>query len=391
MHVALVSECVRTHDETTDAEGPHIASLANSLVRRGAKVDVYTRRQNPVDDSELIGGDGYRIIKVDAGPAKPLPDERILPCIGTFGSVLRDHWALDRPDVIHAHSWVPALASVLAAREVDSPAVVSLHELAQGGTSGVPRASLERKIARSADRLVASSSEECEHLTRLGVARSKISIVPTGFDPSMFAPSGAAEAKKSQRRRIVVDSSEPGVQMMIEILEKMSDVELVVLGTAPDMRRLRKVAASRKVTRRVVFTGPILRSDRPALLRSADLFVCTSSSEPSGIATMEAMACGVPVVAYGVGWMHDLVVDEVTGRLIDPPNRREFVRAIELLVADELQLFALGVSAADRVQSRYSWDRIADDMTRSYDATVRGHHDRSHPTAPMPEARRYAV
>ena len=90
-------------------------------------------------------------------------------------------------------------------------------------------------------------------------------------------------------------------------------VELVIVGgpeppnldSDPEACRLRDLAGALGVARRVHLYGSVARADMPALLRSADVVVCSASYEPSGTVALEAMACGVPVVASGVGAMLD--------------------------------------------------------------------------------------
>ena len=86
------------------------------------------------------------------------------------------------------------------------------------------------------------------------------------------------------------------------------------LDDDPEARRLRALAAERGVADRVDLLGRVSRDDLPALMRSADAVVCVPWYEPFGIVPLEAMACGVPVVASAVGGMIDTVVDGVTGR-----------------------------------------------------------------------------
>ena len=92
------------------------------------------------------------------------------------------------------------------------------------------------------------------------------------------------------------------------------------------MRRLRAVAAAAGVADRVRFLGAVGRAEVPALLRSADAVVCVPWYEPFGIVPLEAMACGVPVVASAVGGLIDTVVDGVTGLLV-PPRRPDRLAA----------------------------------------------------------------
>ncbi|MBY4275311.1 glycosyltransferase [Rhodococcus fascians] len=408
MHVALVSEHVSPILDTVgiaaEQSAAQLGRLASSLARAGTRVDVYTRRQRPGLDEEILTPDGYRVVNLSAGPEHPMTEEQSIPHTSVFASSLRDHFSRQKPDVAHAHSWVSGLATVLASGAVGVPTVVSFHGLADvehprpglsGADSAVPRAAMERKIARSADRVIASCPDEADVLTRMGVARAKVSIVPTGVDLEDFDPSGPTVPRGQATCRVAMSGCNSEISTVIELLAKLEDTELVVIGgERPDstsVQQLREQATAQGMGGRVVFTGPVRHRHMSTLLRSADIFVCLSPTEAAGIVTLEAMACGLPVVAYGVGYVGDLVVDGITGRSIQPPNERHLARELELLVHNTSRQFALGVSGADRAQSRFSWDRVAEDTSRIYEATATAVYSRQHPKPPIPAARRYAV
>ena len=109
----------------------------------------------------------------------------------------------------------------------------------------------------------------------------------------------------------------------------------------------------------------------PALLRSADLVVCSPWYEPFGIVPLEAMACGVPVVASAVGGMLDSVVDGVTGVHVPPRDSAALAEAIGALLDAPDRRAALSRAGLERVRSRYSWDRVAADTAAVYQRTVR--------------------
>jgi len=88
--------------------------------------------------------------------------------------------------------------------------------------------------------------------------------------------------------------------------------------------------------------------------------------------TLQAMACGAPVVASAVGGMLDTVVDEVTGRWVAPKNPRACADAIHGLVHGPSLRAAMGRAGRQRVCERYSWDRVADDTERIYRRVLSG-------------------
>jgi hypothetical protein len=114
-----------------------------------------------------------------------------------------------------------------------------------------------------------------------------------------------------------------GYDTTIEALTRLPDTELLIAGGGdatpePEHDRLLTLADQLGVADRVRLIGQVAHPQMPALLRSADLVVCSPWYEPFGIVPLEAMACGVPVVASAVGGMLDSVVDGVTGAHVPP-------------------------------------------------------------------------
>jgi glycosyltransferase involved in cell wall biosynthesis len=107
----------------------------------------------------------------------------------------------------------------------------------------------------------------------------------------------------------------------------------------------------------------------PALLRSADLMIDVSWYEPFGMASLEAMACGTPVIASAIGGHLDTVVDGTTGLLVAPGQPKALARRIRKLLANPMLLEGFGIAAADRAQARYSWERIGRETLAVYQKT----------------------
>jgi glycosyltransferase involved in cell wall biosynthesis len=162
---------------------------------------------------------------------------------------------------------------------------------------------------------------------------------------------------------------------MIRALPAIREAELVIAGgppaaalaTDPEACRLRALAEQLGVGDRVHLIGAVAHQDMPALYRSANVVACTPWYEPFGIVPLEAMACGVPVIAAAVGGLTDTVVDEVTGCLVPPQDPGSCAEAANAILHEPFLARGLGGAGRVRARSRYSWDRIATDTQRVYD------------------------
>ena len=383
MKVAMVSEHASPLAVLggADASGQnvHVAELSAAIARRGHDVTVYTRRGDP-DSPELVAtSQGYTVVHVPAGPPRKLPKNELLRYIGDFAQYLDAQWSDDRPDVAHAHYWMSGLAAQLAAQNRQVPTVQTFHALGavtrrhhgQQDTSPGERVKLETLVAKHATWIAASCTDELFELMRLRRSKDRISVVPCGVDLTSFNPEGPVAQRSDRPRILAVGRLMPckGFDTVIEALPAIPDAEYVIVGgpnskhlkTDPEVRRLRALAAERGVAERVKFTGAVARADMPAMLRSADVVTCTPWYEPFGIVALEAMACGVPVVASAVGGMLDTVV------LVAPRRPRALAEAVSMVLRDGFLRRSLGMAGRDRACARYSWDRIAADTLRIYE------------------------
>lgn len=366
----------------------HVAELSAAMARRGHQVTVYTRKDDPGLSETVETEQGYTVVHVPAGPPEPLPKDDLLDYMGEFARYLDAQWRIERPDVVHGHFWMSGIAAQLAARPHRIPTVQTFHALGvvkrrhQGpqDTSPSVRIKLEKLVARGATWVVATCTDEVFELTRMGRSRNRISVVPCGVDLDTFSTEGPT-AERGERSRIVgVGRLVPrkGFDTMIEALPAIQGAEFMIVGGPdaeyldddPEVRRLRALAAEFDVADRVLFTGAVARHEMPPLLRSADVVTCTPWYEPFGIVPLEAMACGVPVVATAVGGMLDTVVHDVTGRLVTPKRPRECADAVTAILRDSFLRRSLGLAGRDRARARYSWDRVAADTLRVYDQLV---------------------
>jgi len=386
MRIALVAENVSPlalHAQPAAGnDASRVISLAHALAALGHRVNVYARRDSGTLPESAILAPRVTVEYVTAGPRTRLDAARLLACLPEFGNHLAQRWRRNHPDLVHAHYWTAGLAALAGTRDLGVPVAQTFGSLGRTEQRhGMPGASdsrtrLEACIARSADVVLASSTDELAGLGRLGVPRAKVKVVPCGVDTGQFSPDGPA-AKRGRRPRLIAAqplTAATSLRVAVRALADIPDAELVIMGGPgrselskdKTLRELVRIARKHGVQDRLVCTGRVAPDGLPALLRSADLMVSTASYEPVGMTAIQAMACGTPVVTCAAGAERDAVVDKITGILAPAGDPAQLALRVRWLMANSLRLEAYGIAAADRAKSRYSWERIGRETLAGY-------------------------
>ncbi len=389
MRIAMVSEHASPLAAVggVDAGGQnvHVAELAQALAGRGHELTVYTRCDSPDLPQRIQIGAGYVVEHVQAGPRTDVPKDELLPFMPEFGRRLAQCWEASPVDVVHAHFWMSGLASLIGLRGTAVPLVQTFHALGavkrryQGAkdTSPLDRLHIERTLSTSADRIVATCSDEVVELQRLGASRERIDTVPCGVDLRRFTPDGPTWERTRRKRLLVVGRlvERKGVDDVIRALADVPDAELVVAGgpiaealeADPEAVRLLDIAHTCGVADRLMLLGRTSRDDMAALLRSADIVVTVPWYEPFGIVPLEAMACARPVVASAVGGLRDTVIPGRTGELVEPRDPTALAAVLRGLLADEDRCRRYGQAGLKRARTRYGWAQIAQETEKTYE------------------------
>ena len=388
MRVALISEHASPlavfGGEDAGGQNTHVADLSAALADRGHDVRIYTRRDARRLPAEVRVSDGVTVVHVPAGPAKTLPKDALLPYMGGFGRWLGRQWrdGLWAPDVIHAHFWMSGLAALTAAHDHPAPIVQTYHALGtvkrryQGAadTSPPERIGLERVLGRSVDRVIAQCQDEIDELLRLGVPRARIVLVPSGVNLDKFTAHGPAVPRPAGRFRVLSIGrlvERKGFADVIAAMRYVHNADLVIVGGStdpddPQAHWLLEHAVDHGVAGRVQLVGAVPPDRVAQWYRSADVLVAAPWYEPFGLTPLEAMACGVPVVATAVGGLLDTVVDGITGRLVPPRDPRALGDAVRTLLNDAIVRRSYASAALDRARSCYSWPRAATQLETVY-------------------------
>jgi phosphatidylinositol alpha-1,6-mannosyltransferase len=210
-----------------------------------------------------------------------------------------------------------------------------------------------------------------EHTARLasraqGVPLRSIEIVRPPLDPE-FALEAARVRKdwsKAERRLLTVSRLErldvdkgvdKVIRSIVDVRGAIPDVSYTVVGDGSDRPRLERLARSLSVNEHVRFVGRVPEDELHRHYRSADLFVLPSTKEGFGLAFLEAMAYGLPVVGARAGGIPEVVTDGETGVLVDPASGATLGHAITSLLQDRDRSRLLGLEGMRRVGRDFSY------------------------------------
>ena len=408
--------------------GPGERSDATGRTTAGPRVGLLTKEYPP----EVYGGAGVHVAEL----ARALTD-RVELAVHCFGAdrddplVARAYqpWnalAGDRPelqalrtlsqdllmadgvagvDLVHSHTWYANLAGHLAKLVHDVPHVVTTHSLEplrpwkreQLGGGYALSGFCERTALESADAVIAvSQGMRADVLAAYpAVSADRVSVIHNGVDPDVYRPTDATDALDAHG----IDPTRPtavfvgritrqkGVVHLLDAARHLPDgSQLVLCAGAPDTDEIaaefrRRVAELRDTDVAVVWIEQMLpREQLVQVLSHARVFVCPSVYEPFGIVNLEAMACGLPVVASAVGGIPEVVVEGETGHLVElepsgdaagtPRDPEGFARAlagrITELLEDAPRAAAMGRAGRVRVEERFSWAAIAEQTAALY-------------------------
>jgi glycosyltransferase involved in cell wall biosynthesis len=396
MRVAMISvqasPLTRSGGATPDGQATHVAELSAALAELGHDVRVYTRSDAAGLPETVRVSERVEVVHASVGPPEPLPAERLLPHLREFGDWLADRWRAGDwvPRVAHAHSWLSGLAVTGAAGHTGTPVVQTYHALGsvrrrhQGVADNSPpeRIGFERMLGHTVDRIVARCHDEVDELLRMGVPRFRMTVIPSGVDSTRFRPDGPAVPRDPRRTRILTVGrlvERQGFSDVIRALRMVPDAECLVVGgppadtlsADPHARDLRSLASGCGVADRVRLVGAVPHAEMPRWYRSADVLVATPWYEPFGLPTLEAMACGVPVIGSAVGGLTDTIVEGLTGELVPARDPRALGIALRGLLSDRMRRFAYATAGADRVRQCYSWRRTAQRLAAVYSSLDR--------------------
>lgn len=349
--------------DTDPSRGCFIESLASEIVKNGYSVQVLAPRIYTADKRrEIRKGvlvsrfsflSGNQLLR----EYEKIPILRMLSyLVSGCSSLIWIVWK-HRINLIHAHWVIPTgFIAVLAKKITHVPVLLSAHG---ADINLYPRKNrLLFKIAafslRHANEITAVS-EELKNKIRneFGIISKRITVVSCGVDLETFRPMDQKNAREKlklpQQAKIVLFIGDliplKGLHHLIEsipdILKRQDQAVFLIIGKGFFERDLANMVENRGLKPHVRFMGAVPNEEVPLWLNAADLLVLPSTSEGTPVVVMEALSCGVPVVASRVGGIPELVKDGENGLLVKSDDPNSLGEALIRLLTDDRLLQTL--------------------------------------------------
>lgn len=230
-------------------------------------------------------------------------------------------------------------------------------------------------------------------LMRAGVARRRITIIPSGVDCTRFAPPGEAARQQARAefgllpheialgtigalvarkgQRVLIDAMALARRASFKEFPDQEGTEIFrcfIAGAGPLHDELAQQIAQRDLAGSIKLLGPL--KDAATLLNALDIFVMPSLNEGMGVAALEATAAGLPVIASAVGGLPEVVEDQHTGVLVEPGDAAALAEAMMRLGADCQRRSAMGVAGRQRAVRNWSIELMAQRTLKLYYACL---------------------
>lgn len=405
-HIALVSvhgdPAVEIGKEEAGGQNVYVRQVGEALANRGWHVDMFTRRSDAKQSKIVEHGLQCRTIRLTAGPEAFVPRDEIFGYAGTFVEELlkfQQQSGIEYP-LVHTNYWISAWVGMELKKRQPLKQVHTYHSLGAvkyKSVSTVPliastRLEAEKAVLETAERIVATSPQEKEHMRSLVSQKGNIDIIPCGTDIQRFGSVESAQARQqlgfAPEDKVVLYvgrfDKRKGIETLVRAvgqsqLRGKASLKLVIGGGSRpgesdglERDRIERIVAELGMGDMTVFPGRLSDELLPIYYAAADVSVVPSHYEPFGLVTIEAMASCTPVVASDVGGLQYTVVPEETGLLAPPKDEVAFATAIDRILSNPDWAAQLGRNARVRVENKFSWEGVAHQLGDLYTQLLAG-------------------
>ncbi|QFS45748.1 glycosyltransferase family 1 protein [Nostoc sphaeroides CCNUC1] len=400
--IALISvhgdPAIEIGKEEAGGQNVYVRNVGEALARLGWQVDMFTRKVSLEQDSIVKHSENCRTIRLKAGPLEFVPRDDIFEYLREFvDNFLKFQVENDITyQLVHTNYWLSSWVGMELKEIQKSKQVHTYHSLGAVKYNTIQkedipliaskRLKVEKEVLEKAERIVATSPQEQEHMRSLVSTKGNIDIIPCGTDIQRFG-SIAREAARAElgiekETKVVLYvgrfDSRKGIETLVRAvneseLRDSKNLQLIIGGGSTpgnsdgiERDRIEQIVNELGMSDFTTFAGRLSQDILPTYYAAADVCVVPSHYEPFGLVAIEAMASGTPVVASDVGGLQFTVVNEETGLLAPPQDVDAFASAIDRILSNPEWRDELGKAGRKRVESKFSWDGVAHQLSELY-------------------------
>lgn len=289
---------------------------------------------------------------------------------------------------VHGHPYLSSLIAAKIAKKYRKPLVLTQHNTFieynnfWDTVEKLNDLAIGKQVLKKADKIIVVSNATRNYVLSLGTDPEKIRVLHNGVDLNRFKPLSGVKDEMRKKLGISNDACvvltvrrlvyKNGIDTLIEsakiAVKKNLKLVFVVIGKGPDFKEVKEKIAQLGMQRNFRLTGFVSDEDLPCYYNIADFFVLPSKSgEGLPLVALEAMACGVPVIATNVGGISE-VMGEDYGKLVPPNSPDSLAEAI--LEFSHSELSALKKDLRAMIEQKYSWDKNVEKLVETYEELI---------------------
>jgi len=354
--------------------GYYVYYLSKNLIRRGHEVHVITR-------SPTIH---YTYEKIEGINLHHVPFLKIYPFhifIHSFFVTKTIRKLKNTPTIIHLHSPLPTpiKTSIPIITTFHSPCkrafekkyrdVKDIQSIAEQLQTMVVYTPIEAKILKLSKKITTVSSNVSQELVAYGLKPETITAVGNGVDTEYFIPKTNAN-KMPYVMFVGVLRSGKGLPELIKcakiICNKRPNIQFLICGFGPLLKSLQSEVHKAGLEKQVIFLGYVNRKQLLELYQKAAILLQPSAHEGLSTVILEAMSCGLPVIASDIPGNREVITSQVDGILISDRSPEAMANTVLTLLNDKNLMDRIGNNARNTIESKYSWEQITNNVEKCY-------------------------
>jgi glycosyltransferase involved in cell wall biosynthesis len=361
--------------------GYYTYNLSKKLIEIGHKVVVITRGSLTKTQKEIF--DHIEVIRIPFIPIYPfylhihrLFVRKVLKSLESEIDVFHIHTPLP-PIIKTSHPIILTIHTPMLSNN-NYIKITSIYSLLTKISARFISFPLELRHIKSSNIITTISESVAKELKEYGLNQDRISVVSNGVDENIFYPKkndGTNNDKKYIMYAGRIDR-EKGLFDLVEsaniICNKRTDISFIIAGDGRDSNRLKKKIKKIGLQKRFIFLGQIEKDQMIKLYQNATLFILPSYREGLPTVLLEAMSCGLPILATDVRGNRDLITNGKNGLLIPPKDPKKIAETILTLLNDKKLMKQLGNNARKTIIKNYTWNAVSNKFLKCYESLAGG-------------------